>query len=323
MPADDLERVYRWGWLPLIGGCVAVTAAMLAASELLFIHYGFADPTRLQRVLHLVRGAVMSFALALFAGWYMLRLRQRVEAARESLRAQQAAFARRAWKTEQAVGLGALCRLLVHEISDPINGLSLHCRLLERAAGRMEPTDAEPVRRIAAQLRDDTERLQGLAASYVEGNRAPGSSERYQDLSLEEIVRAAVAAHPCPEGVEIVVEAASDLAPVHAEPDRLRQLVEYLLRNAIDPPAGSHRVRVSMTNDGNRVLLAVADDGAGFEDPASVFRPFYPASSLRASLGLAIVRDVAREHGGDTRAANREGGGALLRVRLPMGERTS
>lgn len=321
--AEDLAQVYRWGWLPLIGGCVLIAGVMIAGSEILLVRFGFGEATTIERVLYVVRGAITSFALAVFAGWYMLRLRRRVEEAREALRVQQAALAKRAWQLEQAVGLGALCRLLVHELRDPLNGMSLHCRLLRRSVAALTPEHAASIGRIADSLKDDTCRLEGLVDDYLARNQAPGSAVRYEDVSLEAMVQDVVSARLVPGGVEIAVAAERDLAPVRAERERLRQLIEHLLGNAADPPSGASKVRVTMANDGDHVLLTVADDGSGFEDPGVVFRPFYAPSSLRSGLGLAIVRDVAREHGGETRAANVEHGGALVSVRLPIGHRAA
>jgi len=69
--------------------------------------------------------------------------------------------------------------------------------------------------------------------------------------------------------------------------------------------------------------LTVRDHGPGINDDdlPHVFERFYRAASVRgqpgSGLGLAIVQQVADRHGGTITAENPEGGGALMRMRLP------
>ncbi len=93
-----------------------------------------------------------------------------------------------------------------------------------------------------------------------------------------------------------------------------------LLDNAVkwSPPGG--RVEVGV-RDGE---VTVRDHGPGIAEPdlAHVFDRFYRAPTARglpgSGLGLAIVRQVAEAHGGVARAEAAEGGGARLRLRLPL-----
>ena len=73
------------------------------------------------------------------------------------------------------------------------------------------------------------------------------------------------------------------------------------------------------------MLLAVADEGPGIpeQDLQRIFERFYRVDKARSretggtGLGLSIVKHLAGLHGGDVRAANRPGGGAVFTVSLP------
>jgi two-component system sensor histidine kinase MprB len=101
---------------------------------------------------------------------------------------------------------------------------------------------------------------------------------------------------------------------------RLDRAVANLLDNAAkwSPPGSAVEVRLC---DGE---LTVRDHGPGIdaEDLPHVFDRFYRATAARgragSGLGLAIVRHVAERHGGTVQAEEAPGGGALLRLALPV-----
>src|SRR3989475_521493 len=113
------------------------------------------------------------------------------------------------------------------------------------------------------------------------------------------------------------------------DPDRLRQVVQNLLHNAVRfTPAGG-RVRITVRETAREqnqwVALEVEDEGPGIpaENLTRVFEPFYreDPSRSRASggtgMGLAVVRLLVQVHGGDVRAENRPAGGRRLVVQGP------
>ncbi|TMJ07028.1 MAG: ATP-binding protein, partial [Bacillati bacterium ANGP1] len=116
------------------------------------------------------------------------------------------------------------------------------------------------------------------------------------------------------------------------DPDRLRQVVQNLLHNAVrfTPAGGQVRITVKeiARDRGRWVALEVEDEGPGIppENLTRVFEPFYRAdpSRSRASggtgMGLAVVRLLVQVHGGDARAENRPGGGSRFVVQLPAEE---
>lgn len=113
------------------------------------------------------------------------------------------------------------------------------------------------------------------------------------------------------------------------DPDRLRQVVQNLLHNAVrfTPPGGHVTVIVrGASGDQDRwVTLEAEDDGPGIpaEDLSRIFEPFYRVdpSRSRASggtgMGLAVVKLLVQVHGGSVRAENRPSGGSRFIVQLP------
>jgi len=110
------------------------------------------------------------------------------------------------------------------------------------------------------------------------------------------------------------------------DPPRLRQALVNLVDNALSHTPAGGSVTLQATKDHALVTLEVSDSGSGFEPDfiARAFQPFARGGSARAEdrsgagLGLAIVEAIARSHGGSAEAKNLTGGGASVKLFLPV-----
>jgi two-component system sensor histidine kinase MprB len=201
-----------------------------------------------------------------------------------------------------------------HELRTPLASLRTNIEVLQRADGLPAADRADLLRDLVTQ----TDELTNLVADVVDLSRRGEPAADFEDVRLDEIVRAGLerARRLAPQ---IVFAERIEPWLVRGVPERLTRLVANLLDNAIkwSPPGGTVEVTL---HEGE---LTVRDHGPGFppEDIPLVFDRFYRADTARAlpgsGLGLAIVRQVAEAHGGRAVAANADGGGALLRVTLP------
>jgi len=116
-----------------------------------------------------------------------------------------------------------------------------------------------------------------------------------------------------------------DAYPVLADPDRLAQVLDNLLDNAIRYSPPGSEVTVSLVREGDQIACRVADTGPGI--PAKhlpfIFERFYRADSARgrsdggSGLGLAIVHGLVLAQGGRTQASSLEGQGTTVTFWLP------
>lgn len=106
----------------------------------------------------------------------------------------------------------------------------------------------------------------------------------------------------------------------------VRQALLNLLDNAVKYGPPGQAVRVSMTHRAGRVLIRVDDEGPGVaeKERARIFEPYHRLSRDRESavagsgIGLSVVGEVARLHGGDARVEAGEGGGARFVLEIPL-----
>jgi two-component system, OmpR family, sensor histidine kinase MprB len=203
-----------------------------------------------------------------------------------------------------------------HELRTPLTSLRTNLEVLG-SRRELPEADRERLRRdLVAQLEELGE-LVGDLVELARDGEAPGDPP--EPVRLDELVAAAVerACRHTP-----TVHFATELEPcvVAGERARLDRAVANLLDNAAkwSPPGGRIEVRLS---DGE---LTVRDHGPGIDpdDLPHVFDRFYRATAARgragSGLGLAIVRQVAERRRGSVRAEAAPGGGALLRLTLPV-----
>jgi len=203
-----------------------------------------------------------------------------------------------------------------HELRTPLASLRVNVDLLAEqpdmpAAERQE---------VLARVVDQVAELSRLVADVTELARGEVPPADWGPVRLDEVAATALeAARRDWPKAEFSAELESCVVEGSAE--RLRVAIRNLVDNAakFGPPEGPVLVRLAGG------ALTVRDYGPGISrgDMPHVFDRFYRSLSARAvpgsGLGLAVVREIARGHGGTVEAESAVGGGTLMRLTLPLG----
>jgi signal transduction histidine kinase len=216
-----------------------------------------------------------------------------------------ASFNRAAARIEELMGAH---RLLLanasHELRTPLSRLRLGLELYEE---KRDPG-------LKAELARDIAELDLLIDEILLTSRLDAAPA----LQIEPVDLLGLAAEECAHYEECTLHGAP--VAIRADPRLLRRLIRNLLDNA--RRHGAPPVTVTVARDGSQAVIEVADAGAGI--PASerdhVFTPFrrLGRDSSGAGLGLALVRQIARLHGGEAMLAPRAQQPSCFRVTLPV-----
>jgi two-component system sensor histidine kinase KdpD len=104
----------------------------------------------------------------------------------------------------------------------------------------------------------------------------------------------------------------------------MAQVIVNLLENAMKYSPEESLIEIVASMDDSKARLQILDRGVGIpsDDLSRVFDKFYrvqrPESVSGTGLGLSISKGIVEAHGGEVRAMNREGGGTILEVELPL-----
>ncbi len=176
----------------------------------------------------------------------------------------------------------------------------------------------EPLRlKMAADI-DQMDAMVSATLAFVRDATQPADRRRLELVSLVQ----SIADEMAETGLDVSAETNTPVV-INGDPVALRRLVTNLIDNAIKFGACA-RARV-YAEDGSAVI-EVDDDGPGIPDGEreQVFEPFHRGERSRsretggAGLGLAVVRSVARAHGGDADLNNRHEGGLRARAHFPL-----
>jgi len=143
------------------------------------------------------------------------------------------------------------------------------------------------------------------------------------DVALKQLCEesaALIATRADHAGVKLVVSAGEDLPLARADAKRLKQVLYNLLTNALDHIEPGGAVEIGADADGEEAMLWVADDGAGIapDRQATIFERFERGDGGGAGLGLALVNDIVRLHGGWVALESAPGEGTRVTCHMPL-----
>jgi signal transduction histidine kinase len=232
-----------------------------------------------------------------------LTARVQVEGRDEVARLAQS-FNGAAAQIEKLVGAHKLLLANVsHELRTPLSRLRLTVELLKEVANPKRKADLEM----------DIAEIDALIEQILLSSRldAVGELDVHEDVDL--LALAAEESERCGES-----DITGEPVIVRGDPTLLQRMIRNLIENA--QRHGSPPIEVRVHPQGRDAVLTVSDSGDGIPmaERERVFAPFYRPRGTRSrgsGLGLALVRQIARQHGGEAGAAATPG--STIEVRLP------
>lgn len=203
-----------------------------------------------------------------------------------------------------------VARRVAHEMKNPLTPMRFAVTQLQSSASPQQRESLEV-------LQAESARLEQLAKEFADFGRLPEGPAAPVDLSelLGELVRTSV---PPEADARIKADPATPHITGHYDP--LRRAFSNILRNAVEATGGRGPVRVSVAPAPEGAMVRISDRGPGVRasDRQRVFQPYVTTKAEGTGLGLAMVRQTVRAHGGEVWVEETPGGGATFVVALPV-----
>lgn len=228
-------------------------------------------------------------------------------------------------EAQRSAAWSEMARRLAHEIKNPLTPIQLSAeRLRHKFLPTMSQSDAEGLDRLTRTIVQQVESMKEMVNAFSDYARTPRMEPVQLDVNA--LVSDVIELYKGGDSRQKIEPLLSELPPLVADPDRLRQILHNLIKNAIEATeenagtsvtVATHCVREAARNF---IELRVRDMGRGFPRDIvhKVFEPYVTTKAKGSGLGLAIVKRIVEEHGGVVWAENHENGGASIVVQLPV-----
>jgi len=243
-------------------------------------------------------------------------------------------------KAQREEARSEVARRLAHEIKNPLTPIQLSAeRVRHKYMGQMQGKDKETLDRLTRTIVQQVEAMKGMVNAFSEYARTP--IIQIESLPVNQLIRDVAELYGSEEQqLDIQLSLAPGLPNIQADPNRLRQVLHNLIKNASEA-SDRNQVRISTrlkqpcvargSEDKSEqtlwVELEVRDFGPGFSPDflSRAFEPYVTSKVRGSGLGLAIVKKIVDEHGGTVQALNAPDAeqGAIIRIDFPIEHGTS
>jgi signal transduction histidine kinase len=262
--------------------------------------------------------SLLSLGVALAIGAFALGLvwlqRDYGALAAEHARAQEALQRR-----DRLAAMGELSATVAHEIRNPLNAIAMSAQRLRSEYRDTLGADEDAVTLLDV-IRGESQRLDQKIRQFLDYARPPQLVIRVVDLpgwlaAVVDAQRARAAAHHVDLQLGHVRSGS-----IAIDPDQVQQVIDNLVRNAIDASPHGGRVRVHTAEGNGEFAIIVEDEGPGVPDAlkSRIFDLYFTTKPDGTGVGLAVAHQVAMAHGARIDVTDRAPGpGTVMAVRWP------
>ena len=224
-------------------------------------------------------------------------------------------------QTERLAAAEEVARRVAHEIKNPLSPIALTLEGLARTR-KMRPAEFDAAFDEAVRtIKDEIGRMRGILEDFSRFGRLPVPRPRPADLNA--VIRNTLTLFAENSArARIVADLEPGLATVVIDPDRMSEVINNLVGNAVQAMGEEGgTVTVSTRSGSAGAEMRVRDTGPGLPENVRrrLFEPYVAARPGGTGLGMAIARRIVLDHGGRIEAGNHPEGGAEIAIVLPWG----
>jgi len=305
-------------WVARLGMIAVFSLPLFAAWSV----FDTAAPPRIRTFrLVLTLGAMLVMGAMVFVKQHLLDrellgLLRASQESFESLRRLQAQLV----QSEKLASLGQLVGGAAHELNNPLTAMLGYADLL--AATSLTAEQQTLAEKIGAQVRRTKNLVSSLLsfAKQVPAEKTPLDINALAQTAVK-LCQPQLRTH----NIQVQTELVSGLPHVLGDSSQLLQVCLHISTNALHAMAETGgTLTVSTRRAEDFVMLEFADNGPGAEEPERVFDPFYTTKPVGqgTGLGLSACYGIIQEHNGKILCQNRTGGGATIRIELPIADKS-
>jgi PAS domain S-box-containing protein len=212
---------------------------------------------------------------------------------------------------ERLAEMGRMAAVFAHEAADPLHGIAISAQLLEKEfPGEFQSQ--------ITSLNQEISRLSSLLNEFRSFSRLEELKLATVDLTslVQTVVRKNISSW-AGSGIHVTTEFVSNVT-LNADPEKLKQVIINLCRNAIQSMSQSGTLTLRTFGSTEEAGFEVGDTGPGIPEQLDIFAPFTTTKAQGTGLGLYVVKRIISAHGGTVSYSTKARAGTTFRVALPM-----
>ena len=220
-------------------------------------------------------------------------------------------------KQERMAEIGNFSMMIAHELKNPLGIIKGSVDIISR-----EGVKTEVRMTMLEYIQDEVRRLNRLVEDFLSFAR-PNPAHK-SSVDINQMITRMVNLIPLPEfkekEISLNVQLSNDISDVNVDEHQIYQSLVNLLNNAIQAIPEKGEITLKTEDSRNGVLITIMDNGIGIpdEEKGKVFEPFFTKKERGTGLGLAVVKKIIDNHGGEIRITDCEGGGTVFSIWLSM-----
>lgn len=220
-------------------------------------------------------------------------------------------------RSERELTWREVAQQVAHEIRNPLTPMKLNIQYLQKVYKESNDNFDEKWNTLSASLIDQIDALNEVASTFSE--LAGNNTVEKEKIDLIQLILSAIDLYKNNEKVSIEFETTLPDAIVYGRPSELLRVFNNLIKNAVQSvlPKGGY-VKIVVTKKRDKFEIAIIDNGRGIPNAMKerIFQPYFTTKSGGTGIGLAIVKNIISEMGGEVVFISKENRGSEFIVRL-------
>ena len=243
---------------------------------------------------------------------------------RYSLRMEE--MGRRLQQAEKLSALGQLAAGVAHEIRNPLNAISMASQRISREYSPDEEEKKKGFKYITGIISEEIKRLNRIVEEFVIFSRSRRLKFSNHSVTyVLERITGLIREEANLRKIDIkTVWKDDDSLIIPIDVDKLRQAFYNIFKNAMEAIPGRGTITISAEPDGRGMIsIKISDTGCGLtpDEIDHIFNPEYTTKEKGLGLGLSLVHEIIRGHGGEIHVESEVGSGTTFDILLPMKNR--
>ncbi|WP_096154870.1 MULTISPECIES: ATP-binding protein [Bacillus] len=218
-------------------------------------------------------------------------------------------------QSEKLTVAGQLAAGIAHEIRNPLTAIKGFFQLLEK--------EAETQKEYYPIIDSELNRIELILSELL--LLAKPNAVKFEEVSIESILKDVTTLLETQSILsniwfELVVDDASKLAKIKADPNQLKQVFINLLKNGIEAMDNGGIIKITSKLENECILVSVVDQGEGIPEEMinRLGEPFFTTKNTGTGLGLMITYNIIKNHGGSVSVSSEKGIGTKFDIHLPI-----